>query len=65
MSSMFGSPKVAAPPVIPAPIVMPTENSDAITKAQQEQLKMASAQSGRASTILSQDDIGKVETLGG
>lgn len=60
-----GAPKA---PVIPAPIVMPTENTQAVTQAQQQQLMAASAQSGRASTILSQQDISKIpqnNTMGG
>lgn len=62
---MGGGPKM---PVIPAPVVMPMENSAAVTEAQRKQLALASEQSGRASTILTQQDIGlagKNNTLGG
>lgn len=63
MGSLFGgAPKM---PVIPAPVVMPTENSAAVTAAQQQQLQASAAQSGRASTILSTNDIAKSSTLGG
>lgn len=64
MGGLFGGGAPKAP-VIPAPIVMPTENSAAITQAQTAQMQKAAAQSGRASTILTQNDISKSDTLGG
>lgn len=60
-----GSPKM---PVIPAPVVMPTENSAAITAAQLQQAQASAAQSGRASTIMTmqnQNDINKTDSMGG
>lgn len=62
MSSLFSSPKT---PVIPSPVIMPTENMQSVQQAQIDQMSKASAQSGRASTILSQNDISKNDTLGG
>ena len=52
-------------PVIPAPVVMPTENTAAVTAAQQAELAGASAQSGRASTIMAQAGDNKTDTMGG
>lgn len=64
MGTLFGAPKAAAP-VIPTPIVMPTENSQAVATAQQQQLKASAARSGRASTIMTMGDVSKNDTLGG
>lgn len=64
MTSLFHSPKIAAP-VIPTPVVVPTENSTAVATAQQQQLEASSARTGRASTILSQNDISKTDSMGG
>lgn len=62
MTGMFGSQK---PAPIPTPIVMPQENTAAITAAKQAELMAASARSGRASTIMSSNDISKTDTMGG
>ena len=51
-------------PAIPQPVVMPTENTDAVTQAQQQAMLAASARSGRASTFMNMQDIGKTDTLG-
>lgn len=61
MAGMMGGGKA---PAIPAPVIMPTENNAAVTAAQQQQLQAASAQSGRASTILSMNDISQVDKMG-
>lgn len=61
MTSLFGSPKA---PAIPAPVVMPTENAAAVAQAQQQQAAQASAQSGRASTILMQNIAGATDKMG-
>lgn len=63
MGGLFGGAPKA--PVIPTPVVMPTENTAAVTQAQQQQMEAASQQSGRASTIMSQNDISKTDTMGG
>lgn len=60
--NMFESKKM---PVTPAPVVMPTPNSDAIAKAKRDAAIAAAARSGRASTIMSQQDISKTDTMGG
>ena len=60
--NMFSSPKPAA---VPAQTVMPTENSTAVAQAQQQELQAAATRSGRASTILTQNDISKTDTMGG
>ena len=62
MSGLFSSPKA---PVIPAPVVMPTENNSQVVQAQQKQLQAAATEGGRASTILTQQDISKTDQLGG
>lgn len=59
---MLTSKKIAP---IPAPVVMPTENSAAVTQAQQDAAAASAARSGRASTILSQQDVSKSDTMGG
>lgn len=64
MGSLFSS-KAPPAPVIPAPVIVPTENSTAITQAQQAELAASAARTGRASTILSQNDISKTDTMGG
>jgi hypothetical protein len=64
MAGLFSSPKVQAP-IIPAPVVVPTENTAGVTAAKQQEMMAASQQSGRASTILSQNDISKTDTMGG
>lgn len=60
MAGLMGS----KAPAIPAPVVMPTENNAAVTASEQAQLQQASAQSGRASTILSMNDISQVDKMG-
>lgn len=62
MTTLFGSQKM---PVTPNPVVMPTQNSAAITNAQQQAAMASAARSGRASTILTQQDISKTDTMGG
>ncbi len=52
-------------PAIPAPVVMPTENAGAVTDAQQKAMAAAAARSGRASTMLANQDISKSDTMGG
>lgn len=42
-----------APPPIPAPSVLPTMDSSAVTAAAKKQALIAQMQSGRASTVLS------------
>jgi len=70
MTSLFdtSAPPVQAAPIIPSPVVMPTENSAAIQEAKQKQLQAAATSSGRSSTILSmnnnQNAIDKTDTLG-
>lgn len=59
---MLGAKKM---PVIPAPVVMPTENTAAVTQAQQQAMLASAARSGRASTIMSQQDISKTDQMGG
>lgn len=61
MNMFGGQPKQA---VIPAPVIVPTENTEAVARAKQEQLAKAAAGSGRASTIMSMNDISKTDTLG-
>ena len=60
MPGMFKAPKA---PAIPTPVVMPTENSTAMAKAQQDELAAASAQTGRQSTIMAFNQ-NKTDTLG-
>lgn len=52
MSGIFGGSAPAAPPPIAAPAVMPVQNAQAIQAAKQKQLQTMYAQSGRQSTIL-------------
>lgn len=61
MGGMFSKPKMPTP--IPQPII-PTENASAIQDAKQKQMEGMAAQTGRASTILSQNDISKTDTMG-
>lgn len=65
MTSLFHAPKAAPAPVIPEAPVIPTQNTSAIAKAQQDQLEASAARSGRASTIMSMNDISKTDTMGG
>lgn len=65
MTSLFHAPKAAPAPVIPDTPVIPTENTAAIANAQQGQLEAAAARSGRASTIMSMNDISKTDSMGG
>lgn len=67
MTALFSTPKAPASPIIPSPVVMPTEDSQAVQQAQQEQLQAAASQSGRASTILTMNNnsIDKTDKLGG
>lgn len=65
MTSLFHAPKAAPAPVIPEAPPIPTQNDAAITAAQQQQLAAAAARSGRASTIMSMNDIGKTDKMGG
>jgi hypothetical protein len=55
-SALSSSPKApAAPPPPPAPAPSPTLDSDAVRAAQRKQAAAAAQASGRAATILSQD----------
>lgn len=65
MTSLFNAPKAAPAPVIPAAPVIPTENTAAISQAQQQELEASAARSGRASTIMSMNDVSKTDTMGG
>lgn len=65
--ALFSSPKAPAQiaaPVIPDPVVVPTENTAQVTAAQQNQLQASAVRTGRASTILSSNDISKSDTMG-
>lgn len=65
MGSLFRAPKVSAPaPVTPTPVIVPTENTAAVTNAQQQELEANAARTGRASTIMSMNDIGKTDKMG-
>ena len=67
MPSLFSTPKSpAAIPVAPTPIVMPTADSTANAAQQQQTAAAAMRQSGRMSTILTnQNNTGQSSTLGG
>lgn len=64
MTGIFGSPKPPSAP--PSPPVMPAPDDAAIQAAKQATLQAAAARSGRAATILSQNDNSKASsgTLG-
>lgn len=62
MNMLSSGPKIAP---LPAPVVMPTQNSQATAQAQQEAARASAARTGRASTIMSQQDISKTDTMGG
>lgn len=49
MSAMFSKPKT---PTILAPVVMPTEDTEAVMKARKKAVATQSQGSGRASTVL-------------
>lgn len=62
MPSLFSSPKM---PSIPTPTVMPAPNDAAVSGANQQQIAAASRQSGRISTILTNNaDRGASDKLG-
>ena len=63
MGSLF-SPKVPSPPPITPPAVMPTPDDAAVQAAKLRQQQAMQAQSGRQSTILT-DNGGKSDKLGG
>jgi hypothetical protein len=56
MPSIFSTPK---PTAVPAPAVMPTPDDDAIQAAKRQKAAALMAQSGRASTIYSQNSSDK------
>ena len=59
LNGIFGG--APSPPPVVAPPVMPVQNSAAIAAAKQKQLSAMYAQSGRQSTILTDDN----DKLGG
>jgi hypothetical protein len=65
MTSLFSSPKAPAPIVVPQAPVVPTENTAAVSQAQQQELQASAARSGRASTIMSMNDISRTDRMGG
>ena len=63
MASIFSAPKPPPPPPPPAP--MPTTDDAAVAAAKKKQIQMASAKSGRASTILTDFGAAKTDKFGG
>lgn len=52
MTAMFSKPKT---PTILAPVVIPTEDTDAVAKARKKAMVNQTSSSGRASTVLAND----------